>query len=215
MNNHTGACARALSRHVRGTVCAAILAASLLCTASYGADTSVVAPPDAASDIASDVAPAGGTPTAEDIASMLNTRFHIGLHEASKIGAAVLNAAKRDTISPFLLLAIIEVESRFDRFAVSVVGAKGLMQILPSQHRDLVVRTADLTDADTNVSIGSSILHDYIEASDGDVHDALLRYSGGAKGYPRRVNERMNMIRTAFSVQSHDSARTTATAFRY
>jgi soluble lytic murein transglycosylase-like protein len=210
MNNHSGARARARSRRVRGILGAAILAASLFGTASYGADASVVAPPD----IAADAAPAG-TPTAEDIATMLNVRFHIGLHEASKIGAAVLNAAKRDTISPFLLLAIIEVESNFDRFAVSVVGAKGLMQILPSQHRNLVVRTADLTDTDTNVSIGSSILHGYIEASDGDVQDALLRYSGGAKGYPRRVNERMSMIRTAFRVQSRDSAHDTVAAFRY
>jgi soluble lytic murein transglycosylase-like protein len=208
MNNHSGARARARYRSIRGIVCGTAMAANLLSTASYGADASIVAPPAVA--VAADAAPAG-IPTAEDIATMLNARFHIGLREASKIGAAVSNAAKRDTISPFLLLAIIEVESNFDRFAVSVVGAKGLMQILPSQHRNLVRRAADLTDANINVSIGSSILHDYIEASDGDVQDALLRYSGGAKGYPRRVNERMSMIRTAFGAQSRDLA----PAFRY
>jgi soluble lytic murein transglycosylase-like protein len=209
MNNHSAARAGAHSRRVRGIVCAAIIVASLAGTASYGADASVIAPPD----VAADAMPAG-TPTTEDIATMLNVRFHIGLHEASKIGAAVLDAAKRDTISPFLLLAIIEVESGFDRFAVSVVGARGLMQILPSQHRNLVLRTADLTDANTNVSIGSSILHGYIEASDGDVQDALVRYSGGAKGYSRRVNQRMSMIRTAFQAQSRDSGHDASPAFR-
>jgi soluble lytic murein transglycosylase-like protein len=199
MNNDFGG--RARSRCVRGIVCAAIVAASSLAAMSYGADLSVIAQPDVASDAAPEE-----TPTTGDIATMLSDRFHISLPEALGIGEAVLNAAKRDAISPYLLLAVIAVESNFDRFAVSVVGAKGLMQVLPSQHKKLVQPTTDLTDAGTNVSIGSSILHDYIEASDGDLQHALRRYSGGAKGYPRRVNERMSMIRTAFSVQSHDSA---------
>ena len=97
----------------------------------------------------------------------MSARFHIGLHDAAEIGHAVLNAARRYTISPLLLLAVIAVESNLDRFAVSVVGAKGLMQVLPSQHRDRVLRTSDLTDARTNVRIGAAILQDYIRASDG------------------------------------------------
>jgi soluble lytic murein transglycosylase-like protein len=196
MNNNFGDRPRARSHGLRASfrsiVLAAIVAASSLNGVTYGADAMVVAPPDPASDA---VTP--GTPTAEDIATMLNVRFHIGLQEALKIGQAVLNAARRDTISPALLLAVIAVESNFNRFAVSVSGARGLMQILPSQHKDLVLRTSDLADAGTNVSIGSSILHDYIEASDGDVHDALLRYSGGAKGYPQRVAVRFNAIHSA------------------
>ncbi len=75
-------------------------------------------PPDAVSEAAT-----ASTPTAEDIATMLNVRFHIGLREALRIGEAVINAARRDTISPFLLLAVIAVESDFNRFAVSVMGA--------------------------------------------------------------------------------------------
>ncbi|WP_206995650.1 lytic transglycosylase domain-containing protein [Trinickia mobilis] len=187
---------------------------------SYGADASGAAasdaassfnsPPSSASDAAQD-----GSPTAEDIATVLNVRFHIGLQESLKIGQAVLNAAKRDTISPLLLLAVIAVESNFDRFAVSVVGAKGLMQVLPSQHRDRVLRSADLTDAGTNVSIGSAILHDYIEASDGDVHDALVRYSGGARGYARRVADRMSVIKTAFGNTAHNNAFASPAAFKY
>jgi soluble lytic murein transglycosylase-like protein len=210
MNNNFGDRPCARSRGLRGIVFAAILSASLLNGMSYGADASAVAPPNAAFDAAQ-----GGIPTAEDIATMLNVRFHIGLQEALKIGQAVLDAARRDTISPLLLLAVIAVESNFDRFAVSVVGAKGLMQVLPSQHRDRIIRTADLTDAGTNVSIGSSILHEYLEASDGDVHDALLRYSGGAKGYPQRVADRMSMMKTAFRMQARGPASDTAASFKY
>jgi soluble lytic murein transglycosylase-like protein len=220
MNNNFGDRLSARSRCLRSLVFAAIVAVSLSHGISYGADASggaasdtvppISAPPVPASDAARN-----GIPTAEDIATVLNVRFHIGLQESLKIGQAVLNAAKRDTISPVLLLAVIAVESNFDRFAVSVVGAKGLMQVLPSQHRDLVMRSADLTDAGTNVSIGSTILHNYIEASDGDVHDALVRYSGGARGYARRVADRMNVIKTAFSSTGHNTAFATPAGFRY
>jgi hypothetical protein len=140
--------------------------------------------------------PREGSLTAEEIASMVSAHFHIGLPEALEISYAVLNAARRYTMSPLLLLAVIAVESSFDRFAVSVVGAKGLMQVLPSQHRDRVLRRSDLTDARTNVRIGSAILQDYLRASDGNLEGALYRYSGGAKGYARRVVGHMSMMRT-------------------
>jgi soluble lytic murein transglycosylase-like protein len=210
MNNNFGDRPRARSHGLRAIVFAAFLAAVSLNGMTYGADASVVAPLNPASD----AAPAG-TPTAEDIATLLNVRFHVGLHEALKIGRAVVHAAQRDTISPLLLLAVIAVESNFDRFAVSVAGARGLMQILPSQLKDLVLRASDLNDAGTNVSIGSSILHDYVEASDGDVHGALLRYSGGAKDYPRRVADRVSMMKTAFRVHPDCPASAASATFGY
>ncbi|QBR04365.1 lytic transglycosylase domain-containing protein [Paraburkholderia pallida] len=190
MNKNFGDRSGARSHSLRAIVLAAILVAGPLNGMSYGADASVVEPPDPACDAVSE-----GTPTAEDIATMLNVRFHIGVQEALKIGQAVSHAARRDAISPILLLAVFAVESRFDRFAVSVVGASGLMRVLPSQHEDLVLCTSDLTDAGTNVSIGSSNLHDYIDAADGGVRHALMRYSGGARDYPRRVADRINAIK--------------------
>ena len=139
--------------------------------------------------------------SAQDIATLLNEQFHVGLGEASKIGHAVMEAAQREAISPVLLLAVIAVESGFDRYAVSVAGAVGLMQVLPSQHQDRLRHAKALWDADTNVRIGSSILHDYLKEADGDLHGALMRYSGGAKGYPARVTGRMNQIEVAFREQ--------------
>ncbi|TCG07227.1 hypothetical protein BZM27_20975 [Paraburkholderia steynii] len=139
-------------------------------------------------------------PTAEEIATVVSSRFHIGLNDALGIGQAVVIAARRYTISPLLLLAVIAVESSFDRFAVSVVGARGLMQVLPSQHRDRVFRTSDLTDARTNVRIGSAILRDYLRASGGNLEYALYRYSGGAKGYARRVADRLCMMKAEFGL---------------
>ena len=150
---------RAITRRLRGIVFAAVVVFGSLTGLCYGADPPVWPTPTQTVNV-----PQEGRPTSEEIATVVSARFHIGLHDAVEIGHAVLNAARRYTISPLLLLAVIAVESSFDRFAVSVVGAQGLMQVLPSQHRDRVLRTSDLTDARTNVLIGAAILRDYIRA---------------------------------------------------
>jgi hypothetical protein len=181
---------RAIAHRLHGIVFAAMVIFGSLTGLCYGAESEVAPTPTQIVDM-----PGGETPTAEEIAGVVRGRFHIGLHDALEIGHAVMNAARRYAISPLLLLAVIAVESSFDRFAVSVVGAKGLMQVLPSQHQDLVRRTSDLTDPRTNVGIGSAILRDYIRASDGNIDDALDRYSGGAKGYARRVADHLSMMK--------------------
>jgi soluble lytic murein transglycosylase-like protein len=66
-------------------------------------------------------------------------------------------------------------------------GAKGLMQVLPSAHPQLVSGGKDLSDPVVNVTIGSSILRGYLDDAGGDMNSALSRYSGGGKGYARRV----------------------------
>ncbi|MEM5314298.1 lytic transglycosylase domain-containing protein [Paraburkholderia sp. JHI869] len=161
----------------------------------YGAESPVWPMQDQVADITQE-----RIPTAEEIATVVSAHFHIRWHDALEIGRAVLNAARRFTLPPLLLLSVIAVESSFDRFAESVVGAKGLMQVLPSQHRDCVLRTSDLTDARTNVRIGSAILQGYIRASGGNLEDALYRYSGGAKGYARRVADHLNTMKTEFGL---------------
>ena len=186
---------RAIAHRLHGIVFAAIVVCGSLAGLCFGADSQVGPTPTHTFD-----APREGEPTAEEIATVVSARFHIRLPDALEIGHAVLSAAGRYSISPLLLLAVIASESSFDRFAVSVVGAKGLMQVLPSQHRDRVLRTSDLTDARTNVRIGSEILHNYIMASDGNLEDALYRYSGGARGYARRVVDRMSMMKAEFGL---------------
>lgn len=138
-----------------------------------------------------------------DIATVLAWRFHVGLDEAEKIGHAVIEAARHEALSPMLLLAVIAVESGFDRRALSDAGAVGLMQVLPLQHKDRIRHAAQLWDTDTNVSVGSSILHEYLTATDGDLNGALVRYSGGARGYSARVTNRLNQIEVAFRSRPH------------
>lgn len=141
--------------------------------------------------VASDATLEAGLPTLSDITAVLRAQFRVAPTESLKIARAVLIEADRHAISPILLLAVMAVESSFDRNAVSVAGARGLMQILPAAHPQLIAGAADLTDPAINVRIGSTILRGYLDESGGDLDAALLRYSGGGRGYARRVVLRM------------------------
>ncbi|WP_429323956.1 lytic transglycosylase domain-containing protein [Paraburkholderia sp. GAS348] len=148
----------------------------------------------AAPTVASDAAPDAGLPALSDITAMLRAQFRVAPLESMKIARAVLIEAERQAISPVLLLAVMSVESSFDRHAVSIAGARGLMQVLPAAHPQLIAGTTDLSDPAINVRIGSIILRGYLDESGGDLDAALLRYSGGGRGYAQRVVLRMQRL---------------------
>jgi soluble lytic murein transglycosylase-like protein len=83
-----------------------------------------------------------------------------------------------------LVLAVIEVESTYKADAVSPVGAKGLMQIIPEYHEDRMNRLncTDLFDPYQNVTVGMDFLSELIEKYDGNFHKALTAYNYGQKG---------------------------------
>jgi soluble lytic murein transglycosylase-like protein len=162
-----------------------------LAAVSQGADAqSTLAAPTAASD----TTPDAGLPALSDIAAMLRAQFRVAPSESMKIARAVLIEAERQAISPVLLLAVMSVESSFDRHAVSNAGARGLMQVLPAAHPQLIAGTTDLSDPAINVRIGSTILRGYLDESGGDLDAALVRYSGGGRGYAQRVVLRMQHL---------------------
>ncbi|MBN3841596.1 transglycosylase SLT domain-containing protein [Burkholderia sp. Ac-20349] len=133
-------------------------------------------------------------PTLDTIVTALRNRFHIAYADARTIARAVQTESDRYGLAPALLLAIIAVESGFDRHAVSVAGARGLMQVLPTAHRDLVAHVKDLSDPATNVRIGAAIFRGYLDDADGDVETALVRYNGGTKRYAQRVALRVQQF---------------------
>ena len=95
---------------------------------------------------------------------------------------------------PQLVLAVIDVESAFDPFAVSSAGAVGLMQVMPFWPRDLGLTNKDLIDIELNVRMGTSILAYYLNRERGDYRRALGRYNGslGKRQYPDLVLSRLN-----------------------
>ena len=97
--------------------------------------------------------------------------------------------ASASDLSPELVLALIEVESGFDRFAVSKAGAQGYMQIMPFW-RDEIGRPGDnLTHAATNIRYGCRILQFYLSREKGDLHRALAAYNGSlpSRRYSNKV----------------------------
>ena len=103
--------------------------------------------------------------------------------------AEVWQEAARHAIDPDLAMAVIEVESSFDRFAVSSAGAQGLMQVMPFWKHELGRSDDNLTAVDTNVRYGMTILAHYLQRESGDVVRALTRYHGNVRdfSYPDRV----------------------------
>jgi soluble lytic murein transglycosylase-like protein len=102
--------------------------------------------------------------------------------------------AKRDPnmqIPPDLVLALMEVESRFDRWAVSPAGAVGLMQVMPFWPRQLGVSN-QLVKIAPNIRMGCEILRYYLRVEHHNWSAALARYNGsvGHNKYPALVMQR-------------------------
>ena len=97
--------------------------------------------------------------------------------------------ATRQGLSPEIVLALIQVESGFDRFAISSAGAQGLMQVMPFWKNEIGRPEDNLTKVDTNLRYGTTILSYYLEKEDGNLTRALARYNGstGKTWYPERV----------------------------
>ena len=92
-------------------------------------------------------------------------------------------------LPPGLVMAVLNVESGFDRWAVSSAGAVGLMQVMPFWPERLGMRRYELTRVSANLSMGCAILRYYLDNERRDVRRALERYNGsiGHRDYPDRV----------------------------
>jgi soluble lytic murein transglycosylase-like protein len=86
--------------------------------------------------------------------------------------------ASRAELPPELVLAVIEVESNFDPWAISVAGAQGLMQVMPFWLKELDRPQDNLHHPETNLRFGCTILRHYLDMERGDLKRALARYNG-------------------------------------
>ncbi|MDR6212553.1 lytic transglycosylase domain-containing protein [Paracidovorax wautersii] len=98
--------------------------------------------------------------------------------------------AKRSGLDVSLVLGLIQVESAFRKFAVSSVGARGYMQVMPFWTR--VIGDGDaskLFQMQTNLRFGCVILRHYLDRERGDLYMTLGRYNGsrGKAPYPNAV----------------------------
>ncbi|MES2106753.1 MAG: lytic transglycosylase domain-containing protein [Pseudomonadota bacterium] len=98
--------------------------------------------------------------------------------------------AKRAGLEPALVLGLIQVESAFRKYATSIVGARGYMQVMPFWSRVIGDNDAKkLFQMQTNLRYGCAILRMYIDMEGGNLYLALGRYNGsrGQADYPNAV----------------------------
>ncbi len=89
-------------------------------------------------------------------------------------------AGQQIGLDPLLIIAVIAVESRFNPIAESVMGAKGLMQVIPKYHAekfDELGGAKKVFDPETNILVGSQILKEYLKRT-GNLNTALRLYGG-------------------------------------
>jgi soluble lytic murein transglycosylase-like protein len=103
--------------------------------------------------------------------------------------ALVRYESMRSGLDPHLVLAVIDVESKFRKYAVSRAGAKGLMQVMPFWVKEIGESGHNLFQERTNLRYGCTILRHYLDRERGNLANALGRYNGslGQADYPNLV----------------------------
>ena len=106
-----------------------------------------------------------------------------------KLLKMIHSEATRAQLKPELVLALIEVESDFNRFAVSDSGAQGLMQVMPFWKKEIGHPQDNLFEPHINLRYGCTILKYYLDLMDGHLGEALAQYNGsyGEITYPTKV----------------------------
>lgn len=111
--------------------------------------------------------------------------------------------ATRAGLDPQLVLGLIEHESNFRKYAVSIAGARGYMQVMPFWVRAIGSPEQDLFTLRANLRYGCTILRHYLDIENGDLYRALGRYNGslGQADYPTAV---LNAMRRHWEWSAND-----------
>jgi len=122
----------------------------------------------------------------------MSTRLHRFVQdkqERIQILKILHEEATRVNIAPELILAVIQVESAFNRYAISSVGARGLMQVMPFWLKEIGKPHENMFDIRVNLRMGCTILRYYLDKEKNDKQKALARYNGstGKRKYPDKV----------------------------
>ena len=125
-----------------------------------------------------------------DMSSRLK-RYRSMRHDETRLDLLrmVHQEATRAGLQPELVLSVIQIESAFDRFALSYVGAQGYMQVMPFWKKEIGREEDNLMDTRTNLRYGCTILKHYLDREKGNLTRALARYNGslGRVKYPEKV----------------------------
>ena len=133
-------------------------------------------------------------PQQKRVTSWLSKRYRVSGDATDMLVSAAYENAKNIRLDPLLILAVMAIESGFNPFAESPVGAQGLMQVMSKIHSDKFVEVGGMKAAlnpIANIRVGSLILKDYVTRG-GSVEAGLKMYVGAAAfdnddGYGHKV----------------------------
>jgi energy-converting hydrogenase Eha subunit A len=114
------------------------------------------------------------------LANYVSRRYRIAPDVTEVFVGAAHEAGREVGLDPILILAVMAVESRFNPVAESLVGAKGLMQVVPRHHLDKLMKHGGedaVLDPVTNIALGARILKEYIRRT-GSLEAGLQFYNG-------------------------------------
>lgn len=128
------------------------------------------------------------------VAQWLSKRYRVASDATQMLVSSTFQTAKEVKLDPLLILAVMAIESRFNPFAESPVGAQGLMQVMSKVHRDKFKPLGGVKaalDPAANIRVGSLILRDYVKRG-GSLEAGLKLYVGAAAfdtdfGYGHKV----------------------------
>lgn len=114
------------------------------------------------------------------LAEFISKRWRIADSAAAKFVSIAYRAGQRHSVDPVLILAVMAIESRYNPVAESVMGAMGLMQVIPRFHLEKLLDHGGehaLLDPEVNIHVGAQILREYYRRL-GDLQAALQMYAG-------------------------------------
>ena len=143
-------------------------------------------------EVAAEAMPAGAdavplTPKMQGALDYVARRYRVSTDALEPIFQTAQAAGRELRLDPLLIIAVIGVESGFNPFSQSVVGARGLMQVVPRFHLDKLPEEADaedFLDPVTNVRVGARVLKESIRRHGG--LEVGLQQFGGALNDPAR-----------------------------
>ena len=142
-------------------------------------------------------------PEQQRVSQWIAKRYRVASDAAGMLVGATYSTAREVQLDPLLILAVIAIESRFNPFAESPVGAKGLMQVMAHVHRDRFQPLGGVQAAlnpVANIKVGASILRDYVRRA-GSLEGGLKMYVGAAfhdtdSGYGAKVIAEYNRMKS-------------------
>jgi soluble lytic murein transglycosylase-like protein len=154
-------------------------------------------------------------PAQRALVSYLTRRFSIAAAPTAVMVETAYRAAGESGLDPLTVLAVISIESRFNPIAESVMGAKGLMQIIPRYHLARLKEHGGeeaVFDPESNILVGTKILQEYVYRT-GTLEAGLQSYNGASRDesgqYALRVlaeRERLDQaLRTALASRTLSS----------